>query len=237
VGELRDQVIGADVMVPTLSGSTVPYVNLDNAATTPAMCAAHDAVERLLTTYGSVHRGAGHHARQSTMAFELAREVVGAFVGADHHRDVVVFTKNTTEAINRLARSLPLADDAVVLTTVLEHHSNDLPWRSRVQTVHVGAQPAGTLDLDDVDRQLARYAGRVGLLVVSGASNVTGVLPPIHDLAERYLYLMHMVQHLMFSLVGAPLLLLNRDRDRRRLAAEPAHVDLAVVIRKVGHRP
>ena len=185
VGELRDQVIGADVMVPTLSGSTVPYVNLDNAATTPAMCAAHDAVERLLTTYGSVHRGAGHHARQSTMAFELAREVVGAFVGADHQRDVVVFTKNTTEAINRLARSLPLAEGAVVLTTVLEHHSNDLPWRSRVETVHVGAQPDGTLDLDDLDRQLARHAGRVGLLVVSGASNVTGVVPPIHDLAER----------------------------------------------------
>ncbi len=185
MGGLRDQVIGVDTMVPTSSGGLVRYVNLDNAATTPAMRAARDAIEQLLPCYGSVHRGAGHHARRCTMAYELARRIVGDFVGADPGRDVVVFTKNTTEAINRLARSLPLDDGAVVLTTVMEHHSNDLPWRARVRTVHVGARPDGTLDLDDVDRQLARHAGRVALLVVSGASNVTGVTPPIHDLAAR----------------------------------------------------
>jgi hypothetical protein len=60
-----------------------------------------------------------------------ARELVGEFLGADPERDVVVFTKNTTEAINKLAPALPVESDAVVLTTMLEHHSNDLPWKSR----------------------------------------------------------------------------------------------------------
>ena len=62
-----------------------------------------------------------------------------------------MFTKNTTEPINNLARCLPIDDGDVVLTTVLEHHSNDLPWRARVHTVHVGARSDGTLDVDDLD--------------------------------------------------------------------------------------
>jgi selenocysteine lyase/cysteine desulfurase len=179
------QVIGIDEMVPTLSGRFVRYVNLDNAATAPALRSALAAVEAILPHYGSVHRGAGHKARRCTQAYEAARRTVGDFLGADPERDVVVFTKNTTEAINKLARSVQIQDGDVVLTTVLEHHSNDLPWRGRVRTVHVGATPDGRLDLDDLDRQLDRHAGRIAMLVVSGASNVTGVIPPIHELARR----------------------------------------------------
>ena len=184
--DLRNQVIGVDEMVPTLCGQMVRYVNLDNAATAPAMRTALAAVEAILPHYSSVHRGAGHKARRCTSAYEDARRTLGEFLGANADHDVTVFTKNTTEAINKLARSMPIDDDAVVLTTVLEHHSNDLPWRSRVRTVHIGATACdGRLDLEDVDRQLARHAGRVAILVVSGASNVTGVMPPIHDLARR----------------------------------------------------
>lgn len=183
--DLRREVIGVAEPVPTLSRGLVPSVNLDNAATTPMMRSVHEAVGSLLPVYGSVHRGAGYQARRCTESYEAARRAVGDFVGADPERDTVLFTKNTTEAINKLARSLPLADDDVVITTILEHHSNDLPWRARVRTVHVGACADGTLDLDDLDRVLLRHAGRIGLLVVSGASNVTGVTPPIHHLAER----------------------------------------------------
>jgi selenocysteine lyase/cysteine desulfurase len=144
-----------------------------------------DAVDDLLAYHGSVHRGTGYKSRVSTAAYEHARELVGAFVGADPDRDVVVFGQNTTDAVNLLARSLPIAPGSVVLTTVLEHHSDDLPWRTRAPVVHVRALPDGTLDLDDLDRLLARYAGRIALLSVTGASNVTGVVPPVHDLAER----------------------------------------------------
>jgi selenocysteine lyase/cysteine desulfurase len=181
----RDDIVGLDERVPVLGGDWVPYVNLDNAATTPAMRCVLDAVDDLLAYYGSVHRGTGYKSRVSTAAYEHARELVGAFVGADPDRDVVVFGQNTTDAVNVLARSLPIAPGSVVLTTMLEHHSDDLPWRTRAPVVHVRALPDGTLDLDDLDRLLALYAGRIALLSVTGASNVTGVVPPVHDLAER----------------------------------------------------
>ena len=79
MGGLRDQVIGVDTMVPTSSGGLVRYVNLDNAARHPRCVPVRDAIEQLLPCYGSVHRGAGHHARRCTMAFELARRIVGRF--------------------------------------------------------------------------------------------------------------------------------------------------------------
>jgi selenocysteine lyase/cysteine desulfurase len=183
----RDEIVGIDELSPVLGGPPVPYVNLDNAATTPPLRSVLDAVIDFLPSYSSVHRGTGHKSRLSTAGYERAREVVRAFVNADPERDTVVFGRNTTDAINLLARSIALGPDDVVLTTMLEHHSNDLPWRARVgaRLVHVRPLPDGTLDLEDLDRLLARHAGRVGLLAVTGASNVTGVVPPVHDLAER----------------------------------------------------
>jgi selenocysteine lyase/cysteine desulfurase len=188
---LRQTVVGVDQPVPVVDGRMLPYVNLDNAASTPAFHEVWRAVEDFLPYYSGVHRGTGYLSRMSTAAFEEARAMVGRFVGADPERDVVVFGKNTTEAVNRLARSLRLAPDAVILTTLLEHHSNDLPWRDRagagpgVRVVRVRAARDGSLDEDHLDRLLATHAGHVALLAVSGASNVTGLVPPIHRLAAR----------------------------------------------------
>jgi selenocysteine lyase/cysteine desulfurase len=183
----RDEIVGIDEPSPVLGGPPVPYVNLDNAATTPPLRSVLDAVTDFLPRYSSVHRGTGHKSKLSTAAYERARNVVGFFVGADPRRDAVLFGRNTTDAINLLAASIDLRPDDVVLTTMLEHHSNDLPWRARVghRLRHVRSAPDGTLDLDHLDQLLALHAGRVGLLTVTGASNVTGVVPPVHDLAER----------------------------------------------------
>lgn len=176
--------------------------------------------------YASVHRGSGYKSRVCTDAHEGARNTIADFFGADAVRDTVLFTKNTTEAINKLAHSLPVTDDAVVLTTVLEHHSNDLPWRARVRTVHVGATNDGTLDLDDLAHQLARHAGRVALVVVSGASNVTGTTPPIHDIAA----LAHAAGGRI--LVDAAQLAPHRPIDMRP-HDDPGHLDFLVVS---GHK-
>jgi len=174
-----------DYPVPVLDGQLVPYVNLDNAASTPALRSVVETVEEFLPFYASVHRGTGYMSRLSTTAYERAREHVAAFVGADPERDVVVFGKNTTEALNRLARSMRMPSGAVVLTTMLEHHSNDLPWRERTRTLRVPARPDGALDEDCLDALLAEHAGRVALLAVPGASNVTGLVQPVHRLAEK----------------------------------------------------
>ncbi len=121
---VRRRMVGVDQCVPVLDGRWVPYVNLDNAASTPAFRRVAVTVDRFLPHYASVHRGTGYLSRLSTAAYEEARAVVGRFVGADPDRDVVLFGRNTTEAVNRLARSLPVAPGSVVLTTMLEHHSS-----------------------------------------------------------------------------------------------------------------
>jgi selenocysteine lyase/cysteine desulfurase len=182
---LRARIVGLDQEVPLLDGRLVPYVNLDNAASTPSFRDVLEAIETFLPYYSSVHRGTGFKSRLSTVAYDQAHEIIGRFVGADPGTNTVIFGKNTTEAINKLAFRYPLPPGAVVLTTQLEHHSNDLPWRGRAEVVHVRATPEGRLDEEDFDRQLARHAGRVALVAVTGASNVSGFLQPIHRLARK----------------------------------------------------
>jgi selenocysteine lyase/cysteine desulfurase len=183
--DLRARIVGHDLTVPLLDGTTAPYLYLDNAASTPALTDVMDAVAAFLPYYSSVHRGTGFKSRLSTDAYDHAHRVVAAFVGADPERNTVIFGKNTTEAVNKLSYRLPLGPDAVVLTTLLEHHSNDLPWRRAAQVVHVRATPQGRLDEDDFDRQLARHGPRVRLVSVSGASNVSGFVQPVHRLARK----------------------------------------------------
>ena len=214
--------MGIDQPVPVVDGSFVPYVNLDNAASTPALRSVVEAIDEFLPFYSAVHRGSGYKSRLSTATFERAREIVGEFLGADPERDVVVFTKNTTEAINKLAHALPIQTGSVVLTTRLEHHSNDLPWRARVRTVQVAALPDGTLDLEDLDRRLADDAGRIALLAISGASNVTGVVPPIHEIAEK----VHAVGGRI--LVDAAQLAAHRPIDMRA-HDDPGHLDFVTL--------
>jgi selenocysteine lyase/cysteine desulfurase len=67
----------------------------------------------------------------------------------------------------------------------MEHHSTDLPWRSVGRVVHVGTRPDGRLDLEEFDRLLARHGENTALVTVSGASNVTGFINPVHDLARK----------------------------------------------------
>jgi selenocysteine lyase/cysteine desulfurase len=184
LGDLRQQVVGVGQPVPLWDGSTRPYVNFDNAASTPAFRHVRDKVVEFLDWYSSVHRGSGYKSLVSTRAYERAHEIVAEFVGADPETHSVIFGKNTTEAINVLASAIELSDGDVVITTASEHHSNDLPWRPRATVAYIlpdrdgRISPAGLADL------LERYEGRVKLVAVTGASNVTGFLPPIYEMAE-----------------------------------------------------
>jgi selenocysteine lyase/cysteine desulfurase len=142
-------------------------------------------VQAFLPFYASVHRGTGYKSRVSTAMYDEAHRAVARFVGADPDTAAVVFGKNTTEAINKLAHRYPLPDGSIVVTTLLEHHSNDLPWRGRARVVRAGLLPDGRLDEEHLDFLLARHVGQVALLAVSGASNVTGFVQPVHRLARK----------------------------------------------------
>ena len=183
---LRRQIVGIDRQVPVLDGSTCPYTNLDNAASTPVLREVLETVERFMEWYASVHRGTGFKSRLATQAYEDARRIVARFVGADDPDHVVIFGKNATEAINKLSYRLPLQPDDVVLVSELEHHSNDLPWRAtKARVLHVGCDDQGGLDEAHLDRLLDEHAGRVKLLAVTGGSNVTGHMPDVHRLAVK----------------------------------------------------
>jgi selenocysteine lyase/cysteine desulfurase len=182
----RSLFAGLDTLVPVLDGSRRVYVNLDNAASTPAFLAVKDSVDGFLAYYSSVHRGTGFKSQVSTHAYEDARAVVMEFVGADPGLDTCIFGKNTTEAINILAHRFPWRSERdVVLVSLMEHHSNDLPWRACANVVHIGLTPDGALDETDFDRLLTLYSGRVALVAVTGGSNVTGWINPVYRMAEK----------------------------------------------------
>jgi cysteine desulfurase/selenocysteine lyase len=185
VAALRARIVGIDRHVPVLGGTPRRYVNLDNAASTPVLREVLDTVDGFMEWYASVHRGTGFKSRVATQAYEDARQIVAAFVGANAREHVVIFGKNTTEGINKLANRLGLAPDDVVLVSQIEHHSNDLPWRARARVEHIGIDALGRLDVADLDRLLERHAGRVRLVALTGGSNVTGHMPDVHRLAAK----------------------------------------------------
>nr|WP_218617299.1 aminotransferase class V-fold PLP-dependent enzyme [Cryptosporangium aurantiacum] len=170
-------VLGADLPVTLADGRITNHVNLDYAATAPCLAAAADAVTQILPWYASVHRGAGAASQRSTLAYERARQTIGDFVGArvDDH---VIFTRNTTDALNLLARALP--SGTTVVGWAGEHHANLLPWGT---TVSLPVPRTSGEAIDTLDLTLAGLTGPV-LVTVTGASNVTGEVWPIAELTE-----------------------------------------------------
>jgi selenocysteine lyase/cysteine desulfurase len=176
--------IGDDLPVPCVDGRDRPYLNLDAAASTNALPAVAERVHGFLPWYSSVHRGAGYKSRAATVAYEQARAAALSFAGrAADGGDVAIICRNTTEAINHLAYRLHLEPDDVVVTTVVEHHANLLPWARVCRRRFVECGPDGTFGPEDVVAALTA-APAPRLLAITGASNVSGWLPPIGDIIE-----------------------------------------------------
>ena len=184
--QVRKRIVGVENTVTLFDGEVRPYVNLDNAATTPAFRGVVNAVVEFLESYGSVHRGSGVKSRISSEAYEQARATVGRFVGADPEYHSVIFTSGTTTAINKLARTLAAGGKApTVLYSLMEHHSNLLPWRKHCHAECIGlCAEDGGIDLSSLDQRLAFHKGGVRLVAITGASNVTGLMPPIKWIAR-----------------------------------------------------
>lgn len=177
--------IGADSEVPLLDGSRIRYINFDNAASTPAFAEVLDAVNDFMPWYSSVHRGSGYKSVVSTKAYEAARQTVLEFFGANINDHVVIFGKNSTEALNKLSYRIPLQPDDIVLVSIMEHHSNDLPWRGKAKVVRIGIDDQGRLDESHLDELLKQHGRKVKLVTLTGASNVTGEMPDIHGIATK----------------------------------------------------
>ncbi len=176
------RLVGADTEVPLVTGGTRRYVNLDYAASAPALQSVHDAVEELLGWYSSVHRGAGFKSRASTAAYEGARESIRDFVHA-RPDDAVIITRNTTDSINLLAGTLPEGTHVVAFAG--EHHANLLPWkRIGVRYLPVPESPAEMLEQLAATLRDLPHCEDPHLVAATGASNVTGEIWPVAEIAR-----------------------------------------------------
>ncbi|MFE0320406.1 aminotransferase class V-fold PLP-dependent enzyme [Streptomyces albogriseolus] len=174
-------VLGRDVAVPLVTGGEVAYAALDHAASAPALQRVWDDVAAYAPYYGSVHRGAGYLSQLSTDLFENARRTVAEFLDC-RIEDQVVFTRSTTDSLNLLAAALPDGCEVFVFET--EHHAALLPWQraGRVTFLDAPSSPARAVEI--LERALAdRDPYGPALVCVTGASNVTGELWPVRELA------------------------------------------------------
>lgn len=170
-----------------------PLVFLDSGASAQKPRAVIEAMTRCMeTAYANVHRGAYRLSEVATDAYEASRSAVARFINAPDAREVV-FTRNSTEAINMVAHSWGrgvMRPDQAVLISELEHHANIVPWQmlrdDRGNPLRVcRVTDAGELDMEDLAAKLAD--GKVGLVALAHMSNVLGTVTPV----ERVVALAH----------------------------------------------
>jgi len=180
---MRDKIFGLDTLITLPSGERKPEINLDSAATTPPFVAVVQEIKDKLRYYGSIGRGEGMKARISTEVYSQGRETIKKFVGANHSKYIALYVNNTTDGINKLASALISSHRDIVLTTRMEHHANDLPWRERCRTVYADVDNKGRLRIDHIEQLLEEYGGRIKYVAVTAASNVTGYVNDVHKIA------------------------------------------------------
>lgn len=181
--ELRKTLVGRGLRVPTAEGIR-PFINLDNAASTPTFTPIWEAFYQTWQ-------------QPKPVQYAIIQEVkfiCAEMLGAPLSIYDVFFTSNTTESINLVAESFRNGTEQeikpVVVNTLLEHNSNELPWRtlSGISLIRLPVDSEGFVDLNELEERLCAYnqqekhrKQRVKLVPISGASNVLGVY---NDLAE-----------------------------------------------------
>ena len=171
-----------------VGGKTLAY--LDNAASTQKPEMVIEALSDFYRNrYANIHRGVHTLSEEATVAYEAARDKVAAFIQAPD-RQGVVFTRNTTEAINLVAhswgRTWIKAGDRIVVT-MMEHHSNLVPWQqlaeeAGAELAYVSVTDEGHLDLASLDKHLE---GPVKLVALTHISNVLGTVNPVEEIVAR----------------------------------------------------
>lgn len=180
----RSLIAGVETLVPADKTKLVSYINFDNAATTPPFASVVNDVVSFCPWYSSVHRGTGYKSKLTSDFYENSREEVLNLLNGDKTEQIVIYVKNTTEAINKLSNRVRAFEKRnIVLSTEMEHHSNDLPWREKFEVHYISVDDKGRLSMEDLEHKLKRFRGKVALVTVTGASNVTGYVNNIYDIA------------------------------------------------------
>lgn len=175
------------ILNQSVNGKTLAF--LDSAASSQKPRRVIDCLEDYYRRYNAnVHRGIYRLSEEATFAFERARGKVARFINARSQREIV-FVRNTTEAINLVARSwgdANLREGDRILLSIMEHHSNLVPWQMLAQRTGAKLEflpidGEGRLALDDLDAQLEG----VRLVAITQQSNVLGTINPVAEIARR----------------------------------------------------
>lgn len=183
--DYRHMFDGVDLTIKLADGAYVTPICFDNGATTPPLKCVDKEIFKHMQMYGSIGRGKGPKSEYSTRVYEKCRDYVKEFFNlANDDNYTVIFTKNTTEGMNLLANTLLNSKYDKVITTRMEHHANDLPWRYNSNLIYIEVDEEGKLKVEDIEKELINNNGEVKLVTVTGASNVTGYVNPINEIAK-----------------------------------------------------
>ncbi len=175
------------ILNQAVNGKTLAF--LDSAASSQKPRRVIDCLEDYYRRYNAnVHRGIYRLSEEATFAFERARGKVARFINARSQREIV-FVRNTTEAINLVARSwgdANLREGDRILLSIMEHHSNLVPWQMLAQRTGAKLEflpidGEGRLALDNLEAQLEG----VRLVAITQQSNVLGTINPVAEIAQR----------------------------------------------------
>ncbi|MBU0661602.1 aminotransferase class V-fold PLP-dependent enzyme [Patescibacteria group bacterium] len=169
--------------VKTTDRGLVRYVNLDNAATTPALASVEQAVQEYIASYGSVHRGAGVKSKVSTDVYEASRDTIKRFVNAPEDA-YVLFTGNTTGAMNTVAYYFSFLSGKVAVSSI-EHSSSWLPWVKTEGIKALGSEQVALDDMESVNEHI-QLAGRKQVLQYSVNENFEFDLADIEKLLKEH---------------------------------------------------
>jgi cysteine desulfurase/selenocysteine lyase len=177
--ELETSIIREDFPFLNRLIKNKPIIYFDNAATTQKPRQVIHTISNYYENYcANIHRGVHTLSQESSELYEEARRKVARFINADERE--IVFVRNTTEAINLVSHSLK--GEGKILTTVMEHHSNLLPWGRERKVEYVDIDNEGRIDIDDLR---SKMDGSTLLVAVGHVSNVLGLINPIPMIIEE----------------------------------------------------
>jgi len=178
-------VVGSNTYTDLISGNKVRVVKLNNAATTSPFLGTLNVLKPLFNSYGALHRGAGPHANKTVEMIERSLGTIREFLGVSNQQ-TMLFSSNTSVAINLLARLLVLTEEDVILTSCIEHTSNNLPWRynTKARIIEIDSFDDGSLDLDDLERKAIQHKEHLKWVAITGASNLTGYVSDLKKISS-----------------------------------------------------
>ena len=184
IDEIRKLFIGLDNKIVINGKKQVIPINLDNAATTPVLKKVMRAVLKASENYGSIARGDGQKSQYSSDLYEECRRYVIDYFNAPLNKYTAIFIGNTTEGINKLSNILIENKNDIVITSRMEHHSNDLPWRGKCDLKYVEVDEKGRIIMEELEEMFSIYQDRIKYVTITGASNVTGYITDIRRVAK-----------------------------------------------------